>query len=322
MNRLESIPQVQLVSEGFDAPSSDWPQSTEGTFTDGKKEIRMENLAEKFGDENYLNVYHIKLLAGRNLRPGDTSNVFLINNTLAKLIGFNDPNEAIGKVINKFNGDTGMEIIGVVSDFQQESIHAPIAPLVIFTSQNPDYRGVFHVALRPQTANGDDWKVAIAGIEKAWKETYPDDDFNYHFFDSTIAKLYVNEQNTATLLRWATGFSILISCLGLMGLAIYTTNQRTKEIGVRKVLGASVSQIVVLLSTEFIWLIILAFVIVSPIAWLVMNKWMQSFADRTTINWWIFGLSGICMLVAAILTSGFQTVKAAIANPVKSLRTE
>ena len=322
LHRLRSIPQIELVSEGYDAPISDYPASTEGTYIDGKKEIKFENLVMKFGDENYMKVYHIKLLAGRNLRPGDTSNVFLINNTLAKSIGFNDPHDAIGKTIDKFDGDTKMQIIGVVADFHQESIHAPVSTLVMFTSRDAAFNGTFHIALKPQTANGNDWHSAIAAMEKAWKEVYPNDDFDYRFFDDSIARLYVSEQNTAALLNWATGLSVLISCLGLLGLAIYTSNQRTKEIGVRKVLGASVTQIVVLLSTEMIWLIILAFVIVSPIAWWAMNNWMQSFADRTGISWWIFVLSGIGILLVAMITSGFQTISAAMTNPVKSLRSE
>jgi predicted permease len=321
-NKLKAIPQVELVSMGRDAPTSDDSHGTEGSYKDGKKEIKIENLGLKFGDENYIKVYHIKLLAGRNLMPGDTSKAFLINNTLAKQLGFNNPQDAVGKVITNFNGDTNMQIIGVVADFNQESIHAAIAPLAILTSTNHYFNGTFHIALKPQTANGDEWETAITSMEKAWKHIYPEDDFEYSFFDESIARLYANEQHTSTLLSWATSLSILISCLGLLGLAIYTTTQRTKEIGVRKVLGATVSQIVVLLSTEMVWLIILAFVIISPVAWWAMNKWMQDFADKTSISWWIFALSGGGMLLTALFTSGFQTIKAALANPVKSLRSE
>ncbi len=322
MNKLRALPQVEMVSAGRDAPTSGDPQGTEGTYRDGKKEVKIEDLVQKFGDENYIKLYHIKLLAGRNLQPGDTSGKFLINNALAKRIGFTDPHQAIGKNIINFNGDSKMEIIGVVSDFHQESIHESITPLAILTSSNPDNNGTFHIALKAQTQNGDEWKKAIASMEASWKEIYPDDDFEYHFFDETIARLYENEQHTSTLLGWATGLSIFISCLGLLGLAIYTTGQRTKEIGVRKVLGATVVQIVTLLSTELVLLILLSFVLVTPIAWLVMDKWMQRFADRTQINWWIFILSGAGMLMAAVFTSSFQTIKAAIANPVKSLRSE
>ena len=160
-------------------------------------------------------------------------------------------------------------------------------------------------------------------MEQSWKEIYPNDVFEYHFFDESIAKFYESEQHTVTLLTWATGLSIFISCLGLLGLAIYTTNQRTKEIGVRKVLGATVAQIVTLLSKELVLLIVLAFIIVAPVAWWAMNKWMQSFADHTAISWWIFGLSATCMLLLALFASGFQTIKAAlINNPLKSLRSE
>jgi ABC-type antimicrobial peptide transport system permease subunit len=212
--------------------------------------------------------------------------------------------------------------VGVVSDFYQESIHAPVAPLAILTSTNRYFNGTFHIALKPQTANGDEWKTVIAGMEKAWKEIYPDDDFEYHFFDETIARLYATEQHTSILLTYATILSIVISCLGLLGLAIYTTNQRSKEIGIRKVLGASVYQVVLLLSTEMISLILLAFIIVTPIASWAMIRWMQGFADHTAISWWVFAISGAGMLLAALGTSGFQTVKAALTNPAESLKTE
>ncbi|MBS1520311.1 MAG: ABC transporter permease [Bacteroidetes bacterium] len=322
LNKFKAIPQVDMISMGRDAPTSDDSHSTEATYKDGKKEIKMEDLSLKFGDENYIKVYNIKLLAGRDLIPGDTSKAFLINNTLAKRIGFKDPHDAVGKVISKFNGDKDMQIVGVVADFNQESIHAPISSLAIMTSTNFYFNGTFHIALKPQTANGNEWKTAISSMEKAWKQIYPEDDFEYQFFDESIARLYANEQNTVSLLNWATGLSILISCLGLFGLTIYTTTQRTKEIGVRKVLGATVTQIVVLLSTEMAWLIVLAFVIVTPVAWWAMNKWMQNFADHTAISWWIFALSGGGMLLTALFTSGFRTIKAALENPVKSLRSE
>jgi len=180
----------------------------------------------------------------------------------------------------------------------------------------------FSIALQPQNEAGTAWKTTITKIEKAFKEVYPEDDFDYKFFDEDIAKYYIAEQNISSLLKWSTGLAIFISCLGLLGLVIYTTTQRTKEIGVRKVLGASVSQIVSLISKDFILLVLFAFVIAAPLAWIGMNKWLQNFAFRTEISWWIF-LSGVAiMIVIALLTLGFQTIKAALANPVKSLRTE
>ena len=321
MNKLKAIPQIEMIAVGKDAPSSSSSNSTEATYKDGKKEIKI-NLEEKYGDEKYIEVYKIKLLAGRNLQQSDSTKGFLINTTCAKIFGFKNPKDAVGKQINNFNGDTRMEIIGVVADFYHESLHSPIRPLAILTSKERNNNGTFHIALKPQSAGGNDWKKAISAMESAWKEIYPEDDFEYHFFDENIAKFYDAEQHTSTLLTWATGLSVFISCLGLLGLAMYTTNLRTKEIGVRKVLGASVAQIVTLLSTELVLLIVLAFVLVTPLAWYAMHKWMQGFADRTTISWWIFILSGAGMLLAALCTLSFQTVKAAIANPVKSLRSE
>ncbi|MGZ3871764.1 MAG: ABC transporter permease [Mucilaginibacter sp.] len=320
-NGLRSIPQVAMTSMGSDAPSSNNTLSTEMLYKDGKKEIKTD-VQQKFGDENYLRLFRIKILAGRNIQNGDTSNAFLINQTYAKVLGFKNPEDAIGKQL-KYN-DKMWQIVGVMADFHQKSLHAPIKPLALLANGIiANYRNnSFHISLKPQTAGGNDWKKAIASMERSWKEIYPDDDFEYHFFDESIAKFYESEEHTSKLLTWATGLSIFISCLGLLGLAIYTTNQRTKEIGVRKVLGASVAQIVALLSSELILLILLAFVLVTPIAWYAMNKWMESFADRTTISWWIFASSGAAMLLAAVFTSSFQTVKAAIANPVKSLRSE
>ncbi|HEY8781772.1 MAG TPA: ABC transporter permease [Mucilaginibacter sp.] len=324
LNKFRSIPQVAMVSLGGDPPSSDIYNRTRYLYTDGKKQIITDEVVIKTGDENYIKLYQIKLLAGRNIRESDTGKAVIINNTYAKILGFINPRDAIGKQLGKPRGDKKENIIGVVADFNQRSLHSPIYPGTIFSGR-AKWKwelGTLHVSLKPETAGGNEWKTAIASMGKAWKEVYPEDDFDYHFYDETIAKFYEEEQHTSTLLTWATGLSILISCLGLLGLAIYTTTQRTKEIGVRKVLGATVTQIVTLLSTELVLLIVLAFIIVTPVAWWAMNKWMQTFADRTTISWWIFAASGAGMLLVAVVTSGFQTVKAAIANPVKSLRSE
>jgi putative ABC transport system permease protein len=318
-NKLASIPQVDIISIGGPAPSSGNTNSTEITYKDGKKEIKTD-VQQKYADENYISVYHIRLLAGRNIRQADSAKALIINNTYAKVLGFRNPADAIGKMLDYDNHK--IEIVGVAADFYQRSLHSPIKPLSILIPGNRFGNRTFHIALKPQTAGGNEWKKAISSIETAWKQLYPEEDFDYHFFDADIAKFYEQEQHTSTLLTWATGLSIFISCLGLLGLAMYTTSLRTKEIGVRKVLGASVAQIVRLLSTELVLLIILAFVIVTPAAWYAMNKWMENFADRTTISWWIFAVSGAGMLLTALFTLSFQTVKAAVANPVKSLRSE
>ena len=318
-DKIKAMPQIEKVSVGGAPPASGQTNSTEVAYKDGKKEVKTD-LQLKFADENYISVYHIKLLAGRDLRMGDTTKQMVINTTYARMLGFTDPTKAVGKFIewDKKNA----EIIGVVADFYERSLHEPIKPLAIIYHPNRYNNGTIHIALKPQTPGSNEWKQAIASMEKSWKAMYPDDDFKYSFYDESIAKFYESEQHISKLLTWATGLSIFISCLGLLGLAIFTTGRRTKEIGVRKVLGATVAQIVTLLSTELVVLVAISFVVVTPVSWWVMNQWMQNFADKTTISWWIFVLSGAGMLLTALITLSFQTIKAAIANPVRSLRSE
>jgi putative ABC transport system permease protein len=322
LNEFRLMPQVALVGLGYDPPSADGFNRTRLTYNDGKKQLTTEEIVVKSGDENYIKIYQIKLLAGRNITDADTGKAIIINNTYAKLLGFTNPHEAIGKQLNWFGG-RNISIIGVVADFNQRSLHSAIYPSII-TSGSPIQQPMttLHVSLKPETAGGSEWKTAITNMGKAWKKAYPDDDFDCHFYDDTIARFYDTEQHTSTLLTWATGISILISCLGLLGLAIYTTNQRTKEIGIRKVFGASVTQIVTLLSTELISLILLAFIIVTPIAWYAVNKWMETFADHVAISWWVFVISGAGMLLTGLFTLSFRTIRAGMANPVKSLRNE
>ncbi len=322
-DKLRALPGVELVSVGFPPPSSNSTNSTNSTYKDGKKEI-ITPVELKFGDENYIKLYHIKILAGRNIMPSDTGSGLVINEKYAKVLGFRNPGDAVGKQLEKMNGSKNMRIVGVVGDFYTHSLQSPISPVLILAAGDKDnwQNSTIHIALRPETAGGSDWPKTMAAMSKIWKEMYPNDDPNYQFYDRSIEQFYTQETQTSTLLTWATGLSILISCLGLLGLAIYTTSQRTKEIGVRKVLGASVSQIVALLSKELVLLILLAFVIVTPLAWYAMNQWMQNYADKTSISWWIFAASGAGMLLTAFITSSFQTIKAAIVNPVKSLRSE
>ncbi len=181
---------------------------------------------------------------------------------------------------------------------------------------------LINLLLQPQNANGTTWNTSLAKTEKAFKQIYPNDDFYSAFLDQDIAKSYTQEQNLSNLLTWATVLAIFISCLGLLGLVMYTITQRTKEIGVRKVLGASVSLIIALISKDFLRLVLIAFIIATPLAWIGINQWLQNFAYRTTVTWWIFGAAGLFMMAVAFITLSFQTIKAAIANPVKSLRTE
>lgn len=317
LDKLRSIPEIAMVSLSTSPPSSGNTWSSTMKYKDGKKEIETD-VQQKYADSNYLKLYQIKLLAGNNLGATDTVSNFIINQTYAHILGFQQPQQAIGKTLVWSNKQ--YPITGVIADFNQRSLHEAVKPLAIGTWANQ--QRTFNIALQPQNAAGNTWKSGIEKIEKAWKEVYPNDDFEYTFFDESIAKYYEAEQHISTLLMWATGLAVFISCLGLLGLVIYITTQRTKEIGVRKVLGASISNIVTMISKDFILLVLVAFVIAVPLAWMGMHKWLENFAYRTDIHWGIFLLGGSVMVIVAMVTLSFQTIKAAIANPVKSLRTE
>lgn len=268
-------------------------------------------------DENFIPLYGMKLLAGSNLRHSDSLEEYIINETCAKGLGFASPEEAIGKFI----GCAGIHpIAGVVADFHEKSLHEPIRP-VVFLHMPGNER---NIALK-LTASGMQTphaSVVLGQVEKQWKAIYPDKPFTYSFLDESIASLYENERKTAILMTSAMIMTIFISCMGLLGLSMFSAQQRTREIGVRKVLGASVTHIIVLLSKDFIILITIALTIASPVAWYFLNQWLQSFAYRISISWWVFGLAGIGAVLIALLTISFQSFKAAITNPVKSLKTE
>ncbi len=317
LNEIKIIPGVQMVSRGFLVPADDGASYTDISYTDSKNETK-QNVQIRWGDTNYLKLFNIKLLAGRNVEESDTIKEFVINDTYAKALGFKNPQDAINKQLN-YNG-MKLPIIGVMHDFHEQSFHTAVEPMVFASFTNRSY--FFHLALQSQNIEGTLWQSTISKIQKVYNRIYPGEDFSYTFFDDTIAKFYQAEQKTASLLIWATGLAIFISCLGLLGLVMYTINTRTKEIGIRKILGATVTNIVSVLSTDFIKLIGIAFLIAAPLAWWAVYKWLQDYAYRTTMSWWVFILAGVLMLLLALLTLSFQTIKAAIANPVKNLRTE
>jgi predicted permease len=316
--KIRSIPGVQKLSLAGPPPAyQGYNISTMKMIGKNGKEIE-SSVEVKHADTNYFDLYKMKLVAGRNLEQSDTTKEYVINETYCSILGYKDGADIIGQTLA--HGDRKIPIVGVFADIHSKSLHSPIQPLAFSSEAKEHY--TFHIGLAPKGGNTENWKKTIAGISHAWKEIYPDEELNYEFLDDSIAKFYKKEQDTANLLNWSTGLAIFISCLGLLGLVIYTTTQRTKEIGVRKVLGASVAQIVSLLSRDFINLVLLAFVIASPLAWWAMNKWLQDFAYRTTFSWWIFAMSGALMFIVALMTLSIQTIRSAVANPVKSLRTE
>lgn len=271
-----------------------------------------------YANPEYFEIYKLKLTAGKLYTKTDTTREYVVNEAFAKAFGFKKPEDAVGKSITA-NGKS-LPIIGVIKDFHTKSTRSAIEPLVFSGAEKQSYS--LHVALKPQNGAPGQWKNALAKMEKEYKSLYPDSDFKSEFFDETIAAFYKKEQDIKRLLNWSSGLCIFISCLGLLGLVIYTTNTRTKEIGVRKVLGASVLQIVSLLSKDLVSLVLVAFLIAGPLAWIALNNWLQEFAYRTNISWWVFAVCGASILLVAVSVLGIRTVKAAVANPVKSLRTE
>ena len=315
-DKLRAIPGVALVSLSSNPPSSNGTWTSTMDFNDGQKKVR-ENVQVKLADSNYFRMYGFRLLAGTSISQSDTTNSVVINETYLHLLGYQDPQKVIGMEI-KWNSNP--HIVGVVADFFPRSLREPIKPLVI--SNGTKGANVFNIKLQPRTADGSNWTATIAAIQKAFRSVYPNDDFDYQFVDDAIAKFYTAEKNISRLLAWATGLTIFISCLGLLGLVIYVTNQRTKEIGIRKVIGASVTSLIILLSRDFLKLIGLAILIAVPISWWGGHKWLENFAYKTSLSWWIFAAGGGTLLLIALVILCIRTLRAALVNPVNSLKTE
>lgn len=319
-DKIAALPGVAMVSLSNTPASNDGGRSTSLLYKAANKDISTQ-VKVKFADTNYIRLYQMKLLAGANLPNSDTIKAVLINETYAKALGFTDAQQAVGKMLTWNDWGVGnVPIVGVLQDFHLRSLHEEISPMVISSRVNEHL--TLNVALQPQTAGGNEWSNTIAAIQKEYKKVFPGDDWNYSFMDETLAKYYSNERNASILLTWATALSIFISCLGLLGLVIYITNQRMKEISIRKVAGATVTQLVTLLSVDFLKLVVIAFLIAVPLTWWWANTWLQSFAYKTALSWWVFAGGGLFMLVTAFIILSIRTFKAAGANPVKALKQE
>lgn len=312
--RLQAISGIHAVSNGFLTPATEGGAFANLTYFNGKEELK-PNVQIRWGDDDFLNLYNIPIIAGRNAIAHDSLTELVVNEQFTKEVGFQRPEEALGQFVT-YN-DKEVPIVGVMKNFHTQNLRAKLAP-VIFQNRQGD---IFHIKLSSGQP-GADWQKTIAHIETLFKESYPGEEFNYEFIEDNIRKFYEKEQATASLLNWATGLAILISCLGLVGLVLYTTSNRTKEVGIRKVLGASVAQLITLLAKDFLKLIILACLIASPLAWWAVHQWLENFAYKTPMDWWVFLLSGMAMVLLAVLLLSVQTFKTAIANPVTSLRDE
>lgn len=270
-------------------------------------------------DYDFLEVYGIKLVAGRNFTRSDHNEDWsklhntLINVSAAKLLGFSSPQAAIGKAI--ITGDKKWDVIGVVEDYHQKSLRYPLEPMRFM----PAYSQYSSISVKINPVNVS---RSVELIKQKYEAFFPGNIFDYTFLDESFNRQYVSEQLFGKVFGIFAGLAIFVACLGLFGLAMFSTVQRRKEIGVRKVLGASVSNILLLLSGDFVRLVVIASVIAFPLAWWVMHKWLQDFSYRINIAWWIFLAAGSGALLIALVTVSFQAIKAALTNPVKSLRTE
>jgi putative ABC transport system permease protein len=312
---VKELPGVKSVAMSGSVPGGNNPGAY-SEIENKKGDMQIANLDLYFVGFNFINQYKIKMVAGRGFSRDfatDTTQAMVLNEAAAKLFGYTSPEQAIGKRFKQW-GREG-KIIGVAKDFHFKSLQEEIKPLSMRIE--PDASNLISINVAASNL-----PKTIASIENRWKTLIPDRPFSYYFLDEFFNRQYRSEQRFGNLFLNFAILAIFISCLGLLGLASYSTLQRTKEIGIRKVMGASVSNIVNLLSIDFLKLVFISFVIAAPLAWFFMHQWLKDFAYRININWWIFLFAGVTAVLIALFTISFQAIRAAIANPVKSLRTE
>ncbi|MEO8472122.1 MAG: FtsX-like permease family protein [Chryseolinea sp.] len=322
--KIEALQGVEGLSISLGGPTSDNHFGTGSYLTSENKDSEFEiNL--KPVDRFYSEIYGLHVKAGHWFTEAEertpknietkTGFVYVVNEAYLRKVGFTDPEQIIGKQITTGLNEISAEVIGVIEDFHDKSLHGEISPMVMINF--PFF--YYDAGVKLNTAT---FQETIGGIEKIYQEIYPEFDFHYEFLDQYLAKLYREDNQTFTLFKIFAGVSILISCLGLYGLISFMANQKLKEVGIRKVLGASVENIVVLFGKEFVRLIIIAFVIATPITWYFMKDWLSSFAYRAPIRWTDFIIGISATLTIALLTVGYRSVRSAVANPVDALRGE
>lgn len=313
-NELKKIRGIQRVSFSTFTPSGGGGWYTDLRSTNNLKSPNPDMVVSmKPADTAYFGLYHLPIVAGRIYFPSDTVREFVVNETVVKNLGIHNPQSAIGKLIN-VAGQT-FPIVGVVRDFHVYSLRDPIGPVVMTTMKNQ--YGLANIKINLKQS-----KAVIAAVQNIWNKYFPDYVFEYSFLDQSIADYYKQESQISVLYKIFSGIAIFISCLGLYGLISFMALQRRKEIGVRKVLGAPVRDIVMMLSKEFTILISVAFLIASPIAWYFMHRWLQQYSFRINMGSWFFIATIMCSLMIAWITVGYTAIKAAMANPVISLRSE
>jgi putative ABC transport system permease protein len=313
-DKLSQYPGIRNVSFSFASPSADGNWNSDFKFDHAAKSTPFSaNL--KWADPDYFKTYNLKFVAGRPYFSADTVREVVVNETLLHKLGITNPQDAIGKQLDFWDGKLVAPIVGVIRDFNSYSLREPMAPVVLGTWK--ELYQTINIRIEP----GREKKV-LSYVESLWTSSYPDYVYQYQFLDDTIAAFYTQENQLSQLYKIFAGLAILISCLGLYGLVSFMAVQRTKEMGIRKVLGATVANIVYLLSKEFTLLILIAFLIAGPVAYYIMQNWLENYTYRIHMNAWVFILAVISSLLIACITVGHRAIRAALANPVKNLRTE
>jgi ABC-type antimicrobial peptide transport system permease subunit/AraC-like DNA-binding protein len=314
-NQLLSVKGVQAVSYSSNTPvesgSDLWSIIK---YNHAAKQTDFQVIT-KFADNGYVSAYKLPLIAGRNVNPADTAGEFLVNESLAKALGLKKPEDILNKPMTTWHDQIKGTVVGVLKDFHDRSFRNDIVPLLI----TPDVAMYNQVGIKLATTN---MPATMASVKQVFDKTFPDFVYEYKFLDEKIGNFYKQETQLAALYKIFAAIAIFLSCLGLYGLASFMAVQRIKEVGIRKVLGASAGNIVYLFSKEFIILIGIAFAIATPIAWYYMHQWLQDYVYRINISWWLFAVGGLAAIFIALATISFQAIKAALANPVKSLRNE
>ncbi|HEV7620362.1 MAG TPA: ABC transporter permease [Flavisolibacter sp.] len=319
-NEVIKKPGVQLAGASLYYPGIFNP-SDESMHSEGQSINEAPIIRTNWIDESFLQTIGIHPLAGRLFSkdfPADTNNNVIVNKAAIIKLGFKSPQEAIGKkIFREYDGKSyGSEIIGVVKDFHFQDLHVPIDPYGFYLNNEPKYNYlVVHM-------NASNVEGLLRSIKDSWHKLNANEPFEYSFLDEDFQKNYAGDERLAAIVGYFTFIAIMISCLGLFGLATFNTEQRIKEIGVRKVLGASIKNIILLVSKDFLKLVTIALIIGCPVAWFVMNKWLQNFAYKVAISWQVFLVTCSLALIITFFTISFQAIRAAIANPVKSLRAE
>ncbi|MEO8403864.1 MAG: ABC transporter permease [Chitinophagaceae bacterium] len=311
--QLQKISGVQDVSMCFSPPSSSNNWNTAPIY-DNHLEEESFRISVKSGDEDFVKTFGLHLIAGRNLYPSDSVSEFVVNETFVKKVNLKSPNDVLGKSL-KIDGNLKGTIVGVVKDFHDQSFYADINALCITT-----HVGLYNsYAVKINLANT---KPTLAAIEKTWVSMNPESLYDYEFVDKHIAAFYSSEDEMLKLIQLFSFIAIFIGCLGLYGLVSFMATQKTKEIGIRKVLGGSILNILWMFGKEFSRLILISFIIAAPVGFWLMNSWLQDFKFRIPINIWVFVSAVLVTVIVAALTVGYRSIRAAIANPIKSLRTE